>query len=170
MMTQSTGPATRIAVLTSRRGVGASSRFNQPIQSESTGRASRNVVLMELPRRWAFDDRDRRRAHAEKILVRIFDFDPNWKTLRDANPVELAFHVGHARGRQIDLSFGLHRPSDALHLSTEALVRRRREINDRFAPGSHVSNLRFAKICDDVPFARVKQREDGNPGGYMGAG
>src|SRR5215471_16780313 len=120
--------------------------------------------------RRTFDDRNGGGAHAEKILVRILDFNPNWKTLRDANPVELAFHVGHPRGRQIDLAFGLHRPSDALHFSPEALVRRGREINNRFAPRSHVSNLRFAKICNDIPFARVKQREDGNPGGYVGAG
>ena len=33
-----------------------------------------------------------------------------------------------------------------------------------------MSNLRFPKICDDVPFARVKQREDGNPCGNMGTG
>ena len=33
-----------------------------------------------------------------------------------------------------------------------------------------MSNFGLAKICDDVPFARVKQREDGNPCGNMGAG
>src|SRR6266576_5658153 len=33
-----------------------------------------------------------------------------------------------------------------------------------------MSNFRFAKICDDVPFASVEQREDGNPGGNMGTG
>ena len=31
-------------------------------------------------------------------------------------------------------------------------------------------NLGFAKICNHIPFARVQQREDGNPGGNMGAG
>src|SRR5437016_12431613 len=31
-----------------------------------------------------------------------------------------------------------------------------------------MSNLGFAKICDHVPFARVQQREDGNPGANMG--
>ena len=30
-----------------------------------------------------------------------------------------------------------------------------------------MANLGLAKICDDVPVARVKQREDGNPGGNM---
>src|SRR6476660_8517067 len=33
-----------------------------------------------------------------------------------------------------------------------------------------MSNLGFAKIRDDVPFARVEQREDRNPGGNMSAG
>ena len=30
--------------------------------------------------------------------------------------------------------------------------------------------LRLAKIRDDVPFGSVKQREDGNPLSYVGAG
>src|SRR5437764_15370603 len=33
-----------------------------------------------------------------------------------------------------------------------------------------MSDLGFTKICDDVPLARVEQREDGNPGANMGAG
>ena len=33
-----------------------------------------------------------------------------------------------------------------------------------------MSNFRLAKIRDHLPFARVEQREDGNPGGNMGAG
>ena len=33
-----------------------------------------------------------------------------------------------------------------------------------------MSNFRFAKICDHVPFARIKQREDGDSGGNMSAG
>src|ERR1700731_1732570 len=54
MITHKTAPATMIAVLILRALVGASSRFNQPIQSESLGSepdwrcASRNVALMEL--------------------------------------------------------------------------------------------------------------------------
>src|SRR5215468_11102926 len=161
MITHKTTPPTTIAVRISRARVGASSRFNQPNQCESLAsepdwrNASTNVALMELFRRWTFDDRDRGRAHTEKILVRIFDFDPNREALRDAHPVQFAFHVRHSRGRQIDLAFGLHGPTDSLHFSTEALVRRGREINNRFAPWRHVSNLRFAKICNDVPFARV---------------
>src|SRR5215471_20988895 len=99
MMTQSTTPRTRIPVLISRKRVGASSRLNQPIQSESIGRASRNVALMELFRRRTFDDRDRGRAHTEKILVGIFDFDADREPLRDAYPVQLALYVRHARGR-----------------------------------------------------------------------
>jgi hypothetical protein len=35
----------------------------------------------------AFDDRDRGRAHAEKIDIRIFDFDADRKALRDSDPV-----------------------------------------------------------------------------------
>src|SRR5262249_11227606 len=122
MMTQSTTPATRIAVLISRKRVGASSRLNQPTQSESIGRASRNVALMELFRRRTFDDRDRGRAHTEKILVGIFDFDAHRKTLRDADPVQFALHIRHAGGRQIDLALRFNSPSDSLHFSAEALV------------------------------------------------
>jgi hypothetical protein len=33
-----------------------------------------------------------------------------------------------------------------------------------------VAKLALAELRDDIPFARVKQREDGNPGGNMGAG
>src|SRR4029453_16050806 len=99
MMTQSTGPATRIAVLTSRKRVGASSRLSQPIQSESIGRASRNVVLMKSFTRRTFDDRDGGGAHPEKILVGIFDFNTDRARLRDAHPVEFAFHIRHAGGR-----------------------------------------------------------------------
>ena len=31
-------------------------------------------------------------------------------------------------------------------------------------------DFRLAKIRDHIPFARVEQREDGNPGGNMGSG
>src|SRR6266436_5038805 len=167
MMTHKTAPATMMAVLISRALVGASSCRNQPIQSESIGRPSRNVALMELFLR-TLDDRDRGRAHAEKIRVGIFDFDANRKALRDAHPVKFAFDVRNSRWRQIDLALRLNRPTNSLHFSTEALVRRGRKVNDRLAARSHMSNFRFAKICDDVPFARVKQREDGSPGGTMG--
>src|SRR6266576_3586177 len=118
MTTHKTAPTTIIAVLISRGDVGASSLFNQPFQLESIGRASTNVSLMELFPRRTFDDRNRRRAHPEKIFVRILDFDAHRKTLRDAHPVQFALHVRHTRGGQIDLAFGLHRPSDSLDFST----------------------------------------------------
>src|SRR5882672_10270432 len=101
MITHKTTPPTMIAVRISRARVGASSRFNQPVQSESLGRASSNVALMELFPRRTFDDRNRRRAHAEKIFVGIFDFDANRKALRDAHPVQFAFNVRDTGGRQI---------------------------------------------------------------------
>src|SRR4030095_11066180 len=66
MITHKTAPPARIAVRILRARVGASSRLNQPIQSESLGRASRKVALMELFPRRTFDDRDRGRAHAEQ--------------------------------------------------------------------------------------------------------
>ena len=87
MMTQSATQTTSIAVLISRKGVGANSRLSQPIQFESVGRASINVVLMELFWRRIFDDRDRGCAHAKQILVWIFDFDAHRKSLRDPHPV-----------------------------------------------------------------------------------
>jgi hypothetical protein len=37
--------------------------------------------------RRTFDDRNRGRAHAEKIDIRIFYFDANRKALRDSDPV-----------------------------------------------------------------------------------
>src|SRR6516225_6495158 len=128
MMTHKTTPTTRMTVLIWRRRVGANSRFNQPTQSESSGCASSKVALIELFPRRTFDDRDRGRAHAEKILVRVFDFDTHRKALRDAHPVEFALHVRNAAEWQIDLAFGLHCPSDPLHFSTETLVRRGRKI------------------------------------------
>src|SRR5438105_8195085 len=87
MMTHKTAPPTMMVVRISRARVGASSCRNQPIQSESRGRASRNVSLMELFGWRTFDDRNGGRAHAEKIDIRIFDFDANRKALRDAHPV-----------------------------------------------------------------------------------
>src|SRR5262249_46150151 len=99
MITHKAAPATMMAVRIARRRVGASSCFSQPIQSESNGRASRNVVLMALFRWRTFDDRDGRGAHPEKILVRIFDFDAHGEPLRDAHPVQLTLHVRDARGR-----------------------------------------------------------------------
>src|SRR5437879_13685200 len=102
MITHKTAPATMMAVLILRALVGASSRFNQPIQSESLGsepdwrNASRNVALMHLfPR--TFDNRDRRRAHAEQILIWILDFNADGETWGDSHPVEFAFHVRHLR-------------------------------------------------------------------------
>src|SRR6266513_78740 len=124
----------------------------------------------KLFRRWTFDDRHRGCSHTKKIDIGIFDFDANRKALRDAHPVEFAFDVRNSRWRQIELALRLHRPTNPLYFSTEALVRRGREINNRFAAGSHVSNFGLAKICNDVPFARVEQREDGDPGANMGAG
>src|SRR6266496_4234651 len=170
MMTHKAAPATMMAVRILRACVGASSLLNQWFQSESSGRASTNVALTKLFRRRTFDDRNRGRPHAEKVLVGIFDFDANRKALRDSDPVKFAFHVRHTRRRQIDFAFGLHCPSYSLHFSTEALVRRGRKVNDCLASRSHMSNLGFAEICDHVPFARIKQREYGNPGGNMGAG
>src|SRR5215471_745492 len=169
MMTHKTVPPTMIAVRISRSRVGISSCFKNPIQSESSDRASWKVALIRSFPRRTLDNRNCGRAHAEKILVRIFDFDPDGEPLRDADPVQFAFYVRHAGGRQIDFALGLHCPSDSLDFSTEALVRRGREVNNRFAAGSHMSNLRFAKICDDIPFAGVQQRKDGNPGCNMSA-
>src|SRR5438552_17595412 len=170
MMTHKTAPATMMAVRISRRRVAASSRFNQPTQSEPLGRASRNVALMELFPRRTFDDRDSGRAYAEKIWIGIFDFDAHLESLCDPVPVQFALHIRHTCGRQIDFAFGLHCPSDSLHFSTEALVRRERKVNDCLASRSHMSNLGFAKIRDHAPFAPVEQREDRSPGGNIGTG
>src|ERR1700719_3931427 len=123
MMTHKTAPTPMMAVLISAGCVGASSRLSQPTQSESIGRASTNVAPIRLFLGRTLDDCDRGRAHAEKIDIRIFDFDPNRKALRDSDPVQFAFHVRHTRRRQIDFAFGLHGPSDSLNLSAEALVR-----------------------------------------------
>ncbi len=87
MMTHKTAPATMMAVLISRGCVGASSRLSQPIQSESSGRASRNVALMKLFLWRTFDDRDRGRPHTEKVRVWIFDLDAHGETLGDSHPV-----------------------------------------------------------------------------------
>src|SRR5882724_13311913 len=115
MITHKTAPATMMAVLTLRALVGASSRLSQPSQSGSIGRASTNVALMDLfPR--TFDDRNRGRAHPEKVGIGTLDFDANRKALRDAHPVQLALHIRNTGGRQIDLAFGFHCPPDSLHL------------------------------------------------------
>src|SRR6266446_10976188 len=100
MMTHKTAPATMMAVRILRARVGASSRRNQAIQSESMDRASRNVALMDLFPRTS-DDRDRGRAHAEKVGIGILDFYAHGESLRDADPVQFALHVRHAGGRQI---------------------------------------------------------------------
>src|SRR5438874_3037776 len=155
MMTHKAAPATMMAVRILRACVGASSLLNQWFQSESSGRASRNVALTKLFPRRTFDDRNRGRAHAKKIDIRIFDFDANRKALGDAHPVQFAFQVRNSRWRQLELALRLHRPSDSLNLSAEAFVRCGRKINDRLAARSHMSNFRFPKICDHVPFARV---------------
>src|SRR5262249_6229415 len=106
----------------------------------------------------------------EKIGVGIFDFDAYWESLRHADPVQFALHVRNSRRRQIDLAFGLNCPTDSLHSATEALVRRRREIDNRLASRRHMLNLGFEKIRDHIPFAGVEQGEDRNTSGYMGAG
>src|SRR4029450_7267459 len=98
MTTHKTTPTTRMAVLISLSRVGASSRFIQANQSESLGRA-RNVALMELFPWRTLDNGNRGRAHAEKILVGIFDFDANGETLRHAHPVEFALHNRHRAKR-----------------------------------------------------------------------
>src|SRR5205807_865108 len=137
MMTHKAAPATMMAVRILRACVGASALLNQWFQSESSGRASRNVALTKLFRRRTFDDRDRGRPHTEKILVWIFDFDTDRESLRDAHPVQFALHIRHAGGRQIEVAFRLHCPTDSLHFAAEALVRRGREVNDRLAALSH---------------------------------
>src|SRR5216117_3112301 len=102
MMTHKAAPATMMAVRILRACVGASSLLNQWFQTESSGRASRNVALTKLFRRRTFDDRDRGRPHAEKILVGILDFDTDRESLRDAHPVQFALHK--ARPREVDRS------------------------------------------------------------------
>jgi hypothetical protein len=42
---------------------------------------------MKLFRRRTFDDRDRGRAHPEKVWIGILDLDANRESLRYANPV-----------------------------------------------------------------------------------
>src|SRR5258708_27253997 len=107
MITHKPAPPTMMAVRILRARVGASSRRNQPIQSESMGRASTNVALMDLfPR--TFDDRDRGRAHPEKVGIGIFDFDANRELLRDADPVQLSFHAVRPRRTQLDCACSLH--------------------------------------------------------------
>src|SRR4030095_3803944 len=124
MITHKTTPLMMIAVLISRARVGASSRFNQPTQSESIARASRNVAFMRSFARRPFDDRNGGRAHPEKILIWIFYFDAHRESLRDTHPVQFAFHNRHSAKGQIGLAFGLHGPSNSLDASAEALVRR----------------------------------------------
>src|SRR2546430_14285064 len=99
MITHKTAPPTMMAVRISRARVGASSCRNQPIQSESRGRASRNVSLMELFGRRTFNDCNGGRAHTEKIDIGILDFDAHRETLRDTHPVQFAFHVRNSRWR-----------------------------------------------------------------------
>src|SRR6476659_3163341 len=67
-----------------------------------------------------FDNRYGGRAHAEKILVGIFDFDTDRESLRYAYPVQFPFHVRHPGGRQIDLALWLNSPSNSLHFSVKA--------------------------------------------------
>src|SRR5437660_12731478 len=102
MMTHKTAPATMMAVRISRARVGASACRNQPIQSESLGRASRNVALKELFG-GAFDARNRGRPQPEKIRVGIFDFASNGESVREAHPVKCGSSVrptgGRANGR-----------------------------------------------------------------------
>ena len=160
MITHKTAPPTMMAVRILRARVGANSRLNQPIQSESLGPCFEKCRAHKLFPRRTFDDRNRGRAHAEKILVRIFDFDTNGESLRDSDPIQFALHIRDTGGRQIDLAFGLHCPSDSLHSSTEALVRRGREVNNRFAARSNMSNLCFPKICRRRYHLRVSRNEN----------
>src|SRR5207249_11097022 len=71
---------------------------------------------------------------------------------------------------EMDHACQLNGPTDSLNSSAKTLFMREREVNDRLVARSHVSKLGFAEICNDVPFARVKQREYRNPGGNMGPG
>src|SRR3977135_3331524 len=102
MITQRTASTAMTAVRILRARVGANSLFSQVIQSELSGAPSRNVALMSLLGQRTFDDRNSRCAHPEKIGIGILDFDPHRETLRDAHPVQLAFHVRNSRRRQID--------------------------------------------------------------------
>src|SRR5215470_8957442 len=119
MMTHKTVPTTMIAVRISRSRVGLSSRFKNPIQSKSSDRVSWKVALIKSLSRRTFDNRHCGSAHPEKILVWIFDFDTNWKPLRDPYPVQFAFHVRNSGRWQVELALGLNCPSDSLDYSTE---------------------------------------------------
>src|SRR5207237_10644448 len=101
MMTHKAAPATMMAVRILRACVSASSLLNQWFQSESSGRASRNVELTKLFQRRTFDDRDRGPPHAEKILVGIFDFDTDRESLCDQHPVQFEFQIIDARWYEI---------------------------------------------------------------------
>src|SRR5713226_1529181 len=111
--------------------------------------------------RFSLDDGHRRSAHAEQFRVRVFDFNANRESLRDVNPVQLALHVRQTV-RNIDLVGWLDRPADSLYLTDKATRRHGGEIDLHRSARRHVANLAFAKICDDVPLARVQQREHGN--------
>ena len=64
--------------------------------------------------------------------------------------------------RNIDLVGWLDRPGDSLYLTDKATRRHGGEIDLHRSARRHVANLAFSKICNDVPLARVQQREHGN--------
>src|SRR5437879_12033217 len=107
MMTHKAAPATMMSVRILRACVSASSLLNQWFQSESSGRASRNVALTKLFRRRNFDDHDRRRPQAEKILGGIVDFDTNGESSREGHPVPSAHSRLHASARESHITYAL---------------------------------------------------------------
>src|ERR1700676_219452 len=80
--------------------------------------------------RWSqtHDRRHRRSTHPEYFGVRIFDFDPDWKSLRNPHPVKVSFYEWQAL--DLDIIFlRLYRRRNALDDSLKTSIRIRQEIN-----------------------------------------
>src|SRR5262245_57746136 len=89
MIVTTTTPTTSRRVMAARPGAGANSCRSQERPSRCGVAKVSVAALIPLVRDGSpLDDGDGRRAHAEQVRVRVFDFDAHGKTLRDMHPVQ----------------------------------------------------------------------------------
>src|ERR1700730_13846301 len=113
--------------------------------------------------RWSetHDRRHRRSTHPENFRVRIFDLDPDWKSLRNPDPVKVSFYKWQPL--DLDIIFlGLYRWRNALDDSLKTSVGIRQEINLGSHARTYVLEFPLAKVCQYIPLSRIQDRTNLN--------
>src|SRR5262249_19103328 len=123
-------------------------------------RCARTRTVARWTASWPAEDGERDGLPDAERRVRrwIDDAHAHGKALREPHPVERRLDGRKEAGAgPVAL---LHRPADALHFPAQATAGVIEDVDLRGHAGADVAQERLAEVPDDVPGARVDERED----------